>query len=90
MSDHTKGPWKVQQTNVGLVILNSEDESLANVGKFRATQEEVQANARLMCAAPDLLAICEEFVRRVECGEVRSRRTYAAMQDIIQKVKGEA
>jgi hypothetical protein len=46
-------------------------------------------NKALRDAAPEMLAICREFVRRVELGEVRSKRTYAAMKAVIDRVDGE-
>lgn len=35
----------------------------------------------------ELLAACEEFVRKCECGEARSVRSYAQMKAAITKVK---
>lgn len=46
--------------------------------------------ARLIGVAPDLLAEAREFVRRVEIGEVRSKRTYASFKAIIAQVDGAA
>jgi len=46
------------------------------------------ADALLIAAAPYLLAACEEFVRKVECGEAKSVRSYAQMKDAIAKAKG--
>lgn len=40
-------------------------------------------------AAVSLLLACEEFVRKVESGEARSRRSYAEMKAAIAKAKGE-
>jgi hypothetical protein len=34
-------------------------------------------------AAPELLAACKEFVRKCECGEARSVRSYAQMRTAI-------
>lgn len=44
-------------------------------------------NKAMRDAAPEMLAICKEFVRRVEAGEVRSKRTYAAMKAVIAKAE---
>lgn len=33
----------------------------------------------------ELLEICHEFIRRVDCGEIRSKRTYAEMKAAIAK-----
>lgn len=43
------------------------------------------ADRNLITAAPELLAACKEFVRKVECGEARSRRSYAQMKAAIAK-----
>ncbi len=51
--------------------------------------EEARANAHLIAAAPELLEACQEFVRKVECGEARSRRSYAQMKAVIAKVRKE-
>ena len=44
----------------------------------------------LIAAAPDLLAACVEFVRKCECGEARSRRSYRQMKAAIAKAEGKA
>lgn len=54
---------------------------------FGGLGDETRANARLIAAAPKLLAACQEFVRKVECGEARSRRSYAEMKAIIDEVE---
>ena len=48
------------------------------------------ADARLIAAAPDLLAACQEFVRKVECGEAKSTRSYEQMKAAISRATGEA
>lgn len=47
-----------------------------------------EANARLIAAAPDMLAALKEFVDRVDRGEVRSKKTYAKFKAIIAKAEG--
>ncbi len=46
-----------------------------------------EANVRLITAAPELLVACKEFVRKVECGEARSKRSYAQMKAAIAKAE---
>ena len=41
------------------------------------------ANAHLIAVAPKLLEACREFVRKVECGEARSKRSYAQMKSAL-------
>ena len=50
--------------------------------------DEAMANARLIAAAPELLAACVEFVRKCECGEARSARSYRQMKDAIARAEG--
>lgn len=53
-----------------------------------AQLDENIANAHLIAAAPDLLAACKEFVRKCECGEARSTRSYIQMKAAILKAEG--
>jgi len=74
---HTSGPWKVEQiaTNrhgyewpVYTVRSCRENQCLAVVGEVdRATSPDNEANARLIAAAPDLLAAliaCQTIINR--------------------------
>lgn len=56
--------------------------------KFDRLYDHERAHQAARDAGPEMLAICKEFVRRVEAGEVRSKRTYAAMKAVIAKVEG--
>lgn len=42
-------------------------------------------DARLIAAAPDLLAACQEFCRKVDAGEAKSNRSYQQMSAAIKK-----
>lgn len=70
---------------VGVVASRQDD------GDWRAdpNAELVMANARLIVASPDLLAACKEFVRKCECGEARSSRSYQQMKAAIAKAEGQ-
>ena len=46
---------------------------------------EARANAVLMAAAPELLAACQEFCRKVDAGEARSKQSYSQMSNAIEK-----
>ena len=94
MPKHTPGPWRVleQPGDPDEYIL------VGNVDRwivaFRQNGElpisEQLANAGLISALPDLLAACQEFVRKVECGEASSRRSYKQMKAAIAKAEGES
>lgn len=90
---HTKGIWKMNTFANGNVE-NENGRSIAscmgystNGGNGEHIEENI-ANAKLITAAPDLLNACLEFVRKVECGEARSKRLYEQMKDAIEKAIG--
>jgi hypothetical protein len=53
-TQHTPGPWKVREDYAGAMSVVSHDHFLARVGP--PNTEQAVANARLIAAAPDLLA----------------------------------
>jgi hypothetical protein len=58
MSGHTPGPWKVQDdrtTDGTFRVFPHEGPSICNL-----RHGEMEANARLIAAAPELLRACEE------------------------------
>jgi hypothetical protein len=62
MNEFTPGPWKAEESNViapdGLVVAMVD-------GSFGS---EIEANARLIAVAPDLLDIIEEFLIIMDAG----------------------
>ena len=97
MSRHTPGPWFIErewdmQPGTICILGDGMDGQpwLVCCGSDDCSADEVlEANANLIAAAPDLLAACQEFVRKVESGEARSRRSYAQMKAAIAKARGE-
>lgn len=73
MSKHTPGPWVAKYREVfaaetGLQIKDAVKYSEYRLGKFaykEALEQEI-ANARLIAAAPDILAALEQIVRAVD------------------------
>ena len=62
---HTPGPWIIDPANKGMVCkeINSIYEYICDCELEYSdlfTQEEEQANANLIAAAPDLLEACEQ------------------------------
>jgi hypothetical protein len=91
---HTPGPW-LACLNVPTAIIpghiikadydpNRPIASLWRGGGSKGELEQI-ANARLIAAAPDLLAACEEFVLKCETGKARSVHSYAQMKAAIAK-----
>ena len=66
MSEHTPGPWRVfdgaDHFIIGIGELNGDGITDCGFGIWRGKSEEAQANARLIAAAPDLLAALRNFM----------------------------
>jgi hypothetical protein len=77
MGKHTPGPWVIK----GQDIMGNEPNG------FICSWSGRSADARLIAAAPDLLDACREFVRKVECREARSKRSYEQMKAAISRVE---
>lgn len=107
MRKFTPGPWYIvcpPWDKTGCVVATDEDphgaKIICDTGEMawqdhtQADIREWEANARLIAAAPDLLAACEAFVKWIEypymtdeddsLGEAANRAIYAA----IAKAKG--
>ena len=57
---HTPGPWHIDNETDYRIYVESSFGVIAKVGPFAEIDDEDKANARLIAAAPDLLAACEE------------------------------
>ena len=93
MNKHTPGPWEVDletgEINASGAVLGTVHRGDDFPCCEEDISEECKANAQLIAAAPDLFAACKEFVRKVECGEARSVRSYRQMKDAIAKAEGD-
>ncbi len=71
MSGHTPGPWMADDGGSGYWGIFQEDDSdgiafLTEESGRRLRPAQAEANARLIAAAPDLLAKCEKIVAWLE------------------------
>lgn len=90
--EHTPGPWK-KVNNPGFedrrkpsctIWPNNNNivhDPIAEVPKIE--------DARIIAAAPEMIEALIWFCRRVEKGEVRSRKTYGKYKAIIEKATGQ-
>lgn len=67
MSAHTPGPWAYRPSNDGHFIAGAGENSgyLAEVRQCRSKQD-IRADARLIAAAPDLLAALKAILSEVD------------------------
>lgn len=88
MSKHTPGPWIVWDDEV---VQNRDGNFIAKCGEsFALTQKEVNANARLISAAPEMLAAlkgCEAaFATWLECARGSYQATDAELASMTNSV----
>jgi len=72
---HTPGPWKVYEDERPIVtIWDEKDESTDDLAfmNYDLPQEQVQSNAKLIAAAPDLLAAIDSLLK--EAGQAIGKR----------------
>lgn len=89
----SKGTWKpgkpwgtvVTENPEGFPPSESEESIEFYGGHLIAESIAKKDDQKLIVAAPDLLAACIEFVRKCECGEARSVRSYKQMKEAIAK-----
>ena len=62
---HTPGPWHTGTDEDGHVVYNESGGFIADAGLDDGDEGEEAANARLIAAAPDLLAACQEIFDRL-------------------------
>lgn len=64
---HTEGPWEFRELSPfddGLGYISADGRDIIHSGVLDLSKDENLANARLIAAAPDLLAALELFVER--------------------------
>ena len=98
MSKHTTGPWTAG--NVGVIWTPDENRRLivARVGAFQDkellhfSRERWTADARLIAAAPELLAALEDVLAEIgaEWDDSWSANVYDAAVIAVAKARGEA
>ena len=97
MVTHTAGPWTFESTGQGDFVIygkispNRNNAVLCQRGFWGMNAEQSNANARLIAAAPDLLALAYQYrddLRHPPSVDSITRRL-AAIDAVLAKVKGE-
>jgi len=63
MSKHTKSPWAVHPTDSTIVVDKTGADVAGASGDYENNYEELEANARLIAASPELLEALKHAVR---------------------------
>lgn len=79
MSEHSPGPWESHG-----VRIYGDDGLIGEVGFGLRDDPEMIANARLIAAAPDLLALCKRWVTESEQGVISDKLVEASHAVIVR------
>jgi len=74
MAGHTSRPWHLEVEVVNLWIHGPQGEVIATL----PNTPQGRTNARLIAAAPDLLAALQKYVKWIQDDRIRSRRNITA------------
>jgi hypothetical protein len=98
-TNHTPGPWKYDDCNsitagecdaVGVCILEPLPDFWAGAVDCHPEGEEYEANARLIAAAPDLLAACLEFQEWDKSNCQDDLHSWATLKDLMNAALAKA
>jgi hypothetical protein len=87
MSNHVIGPWKKSTYSNTCVIADTGGdyvEVVADCDNPHLTEEQVEANIRLIAMAPEIL----EFIRSLSPEDLRNEKTFVRCKSLIAKVEG--
>lgn len=91
MNEHTKGKWIISSS---VLVVSEDAHVIANTMSMIGVPDlcinifEAEANARLIAAAPDLLAACEMMLNAHDTGEAEgSPRIVEKLREAIAKAK---
>ena len=94
---HTRGQWKVVKTHNSLEIqtegrndcpIIAEIVTADEIGTVGNSEEENEANARLIAAAPDMFEIILKFKEEFPDLEKIFPETYSKIKQVINKIEG--
>ena len=90
-AQHTPGPWQARAGLSRWNVTTCEKPRTFNICAINTDRIEQAANARLIAAAPELLAACEEAIRYVDSkgSEHVNRVPFVSMRAAIAKARGE-
>ena len=92
---HTPAPWEAIPSSIDAAVIVAPDSNdkticwvaLTDYPKRDVITHQDRANIRLIAAAPDLLAICEEIANDSKCDLVNSERR-KRLYSALSKAKG--
>ena len=92
MNKHTQGKWHIGKRAADVAVYGEKGEEIAKILSFYNSDEENKANARLIAAAPELLAHLEMLVFGIAEGVSipKDGAAITAAREAIRKARGDA
>lgn len=92
MTGHTPGPWAVyprRAADGSVVVTDAGNGQVATLRSTSKTVKMIEADARLIAAAPDLLEACEEIASAYDAavGVTLPKSVLARMRKAIQRAR---
>jgi hypothetical protein len=89
---HTPGPWSTGCDEDGHMVYAADDSAVADALRDDGDAEAEVSNARLIAAAPDLLAACQVALAayRLAGKDVPENSTAATLRSAIAKAEGQS
>jgi hypothetical protein len=88
MSKFTPGPWKIQSFRNGWRQPVGPNDFFTSAYVSGADESEIQANARLIAAAPELYIICKAIVDSSTFDKVFVHTLLSIVKKAVMKVEG--
>jgi hypothetical protein len=90
MSKHTPEPWRYEEFGPNVIIKATKNPMLSVVHSlYHESREQMEANARLIAAAPELLEALEMMLEMSEMGGFGKAYAEDVARAAIAKGKGE-
>ena len=87
---HTLGPWVQGRNHPAEVFEDKTGQRIANCCDNTRSYQEQEANAALIAAAPSMLAVCEDMMRYLEAGPIKTQDDIAHCLDKLNKAINQA
>lgn len=92
-SKHTPGPWRVEERDrMGLLTIYAPSSNIvvAEIEEHHVSVTDSFADARLIAAAPELLAMLREIVAIAECDDTDARELVMYMTKYVRAALAKA
>jgi hypothetical protein len=83
MLTHTPGPWTIDSNRVASYV-TSQDGSICRLADWGTSGMHRDANTRLICAAPDMLAALREVLRTLTDPEADDFTDATRIEDLLR------